>query len=302
MSYGILTIAVGNKASSSHYGELAFNLALSLKANSPDTPIALAYSDEAVATLTKEQLSLFTHLVKCPPEYYSWSGGFDGFKSKMHIDQLSPFDTTIFLDADAIWLNKGTVEQYLEIWEKHDWLPMTYTFGFPSTNKITGHKAKYTFWDIWEGDITKLAEFFDIDVKTGVIAQYNTSFVYFKKTDRVKKVFERMREYYSWETLPFIKFASRHPDEAFFDVASAKEGVLPPTTMHIPAFTPSSDNTRSGLVAHLERYWVMTISGNRMDVRVTDAYHKKLAACSKKVKLPYFETVEKQDWVEERDE
>lgn len=84
---GFLTLAIGTQ----DYISQAYYLGLSLKANMPGYPTAVVTDDE-----TGRLASVYDHIV---PARRSLGRG---VRQKMYIDQYTPFDETLFIDADCI--------------------------------------------------------------------------------------------------------------------------------------------------------------------------------------------------------
>ena len=88
-SKGILTIASGDY----NYGAYACNLAASIKCNDPDVKLAVI-TDGAASDAIHERAKLFDQILAAPKE--------EPLKLKLMIDKMTPFEHTVFLDADTI--------------------------------------------------------------------------------------------------------------------------------------------------------------------------------------------------------
>ncbi|QOG22149.1 MULTISPECIES: hypothetical protein [Bradyrhizobium] len=86
-SAGFLTLAIGAR----DYIDQAYYLGLSLKANMPAYPIAVVTDDQS-----GRLAGVYDHLI---PARQSLGRG---VRQKMYIDQYSPFEETLFIDADCI--------------------------------------------------------------------------------------------------------------------------------------------------------------------------------------------------------
>jgi len=110
MSKGVLILAMGHP----YYGEMAANLAMSLKFADKETKICLAWEGDAKNHLTPAKLNLFDVIKEVPQEYIMKDGKKAYFKAKTYINKLTPFEETIFLDADMIWFGKRGVNVLFE--------------------------------------------------------------------------------------------------------------------------------------------------------------------------------------------
>ena len=95
---GVVLIAGGHPL----YTHMAYNLALSIR-NHSDIPIVLFYAGAGIGYLFQDQKEIFSELFELPREFYMVEGKEHFIKSKLHLYDLTPFDETIFLDADTIF-------------------------------------------------------------------------------------------------------------------------------------------------------------------------------------------------------
>lgn len=104
---GFLTLAIGAQ----DYISQAYYLGLSLKQNMPGYPTAVVSDDE-----TGRLAGVYDHVV---PARRSLGRG---VRQKMHIDQYTPFEETLFIDADCIAARP--FEQELDEVRGFDFTPM----------------------------------------------------------------------------------------------------------------------------------------------------------------------------------
>ena len=91
MSQGYITLATGPR----QYLEMAINLLLSLKHNDPKREVCLVIDEGR--KLPPEYEKLVDHVA-----YLSPKNGFHGCLNKLRVHELSPFDETMFVDADCL--------------------------------------------------------------------------------------------------------------------------------------------------------------------------------------------------------
>jgi hypothetical protein len=94
-SRGYLTMAVG----SSRYLEMAVDMALSLREHTR-LPVAIAVDEPLGAILRERYAAVFDEVVQLPGRYM------DGRALKYGSAEVSPFETTIFVDSDCIVLDE----------------------------------------------------------------------------------------------------------------------------------------------------------------------------------------------------
>lgn len=158
---GILLIAAGRGT----YAGWAANMAASLRYWNPDIPIALAVQGQAGQFATEP---LYDYTIPIPEEYCMGDDGrFAPGKMKLHMDLLTPFDQTIYLDVDGVCLK-----------------PIDDLFTLLKGRTVAGQVVSETdmredWWPCkWMGlDAVKRV----YPVKDGIIQELNSSFLYFEK-------------------------------------------------------------------------------------------------------------------------
>lgn len=96
-SRGVLLLAVGHR----YYGQLAFNLALSVKYFDRDASVTVLASDDALA-YARTKRKAFDCVAEVPHEVFFVDGKPEVGLLKTRLYALSPYDETIFIDADSI--------------------------------------------------------------------------------------------------------------------------------------------------------------------------------------------------------
>lgn len=109
MNRGVILIAAGHP----YYSHMAYNLALSIRHHS-DVPIVLFYEGAGINYLFEDQKEIFTDIQELPEEFYMNEGNPHYVKPKIHLYDLTPFDETIFLDADMIFSPFKMIEDLFE--------------------------------------------------------------------------------------------------------------------------------------------------------------------------------------------
>lgn len=90
---GYLTLATGTP----FYLDLAMNLVLSLKLNDPTRPVCVV--TDRTMPIPDEYRKFIDHLV-----YLENQPGFHGCLNKLRVNEVSPFEETMFVDSDCILL------------------------------------------------------------------------------------------------------------------------------------------------------------------------------------------------------
>lgn len=274
---GILLIATG----SSYYGNLAANLAASIKATSPNVKIHLVWSDEALTHLSAEKIQLFDTMVECPRECLHRANGKKVFiKPKCHIYDLSPFDETIFLDVDVVACPRKTFEQAFDQLNHLD-------FTIENRSSVDLANLKSTDVYLWANiDEIKSAYKFT----AGKLYGLHSEFIYFKKCDRMQSFFETVKSTFENPMVKTIDFAGDMPDEFAFAIAMIKHDVHPHECPFIPLYWFLTDKNKGSSIEYVvQNYFGYSVGGNRIPENVRKTYDRFSLAYFSKLKIsnPY---------------
>ena len=158
---GILIIAFGNK----RYLDLAINLSMSLKLANNRYPIAL------VSDLEDERIKLFfEELIPIDPSKGS------GFSQKMWMYEYSPFQKTLFIDADCLVVKN-----------------IDFLFEWMKGRPVSCLGEKVYQGKLLGTTIDKLKEFISFEF----LPTFNGGVYYFEKCDLSQQVFELARDIFS---------------------------------------------------------------------------------------------------------
>lgn len=266
---GIILIATGH----ANYGNMAYNLALSIK-SVEEIPVAVVWSDMSLSHLSESQIQIFDHKIELPADYRT------GFGVKLHLDQLTPFDKTLCLDVDMLWLGKKPSELFEQL------SGTDFTIITEGSSDIPN--PKYYFW----------ADANDIKAAYGVdkVWQTRSEVMYFEKGT---KVFKKARSLNPEQKLTTIrKFGEFIPDELYFNIAMAILGTEP----HKPNWMPAYWNRLHGevmpnLSVLYREYYLLSFGSNAASPIMKRAYDNVMQVVVKKLGLPYiFKLKSKKEW------
>jgi hypothetical protein len=274
---GIVIVACGH----SYYGRLSYNLALSIKSVDPLFPIAIIHSENSLSHLSEGQRKIFDHFVLLP--------GGTGFGCKLELDLLTPFEETLYLDADMAWMPKrGPAELFEELKD------------IEFTSITEGHtedvSKKYYFW----ADPVEIKKVYEI---TGRIYQWRSEVMYFKKTDRVKNMFALARKVYKEPGLKsIIKFGNQVPDELAFNIACAYYDIHPHIYKWCPALWPRLHGNNSTNPSDIyNRYYLLSCGSNYATGDLKKLYNNIMkAACFKFKTQHVFPLMDKKSFIPDR--
>lgn len=273
---GIVIIAMGHP----YYGRYAFNLAVTLKA-AGECKIALVYNSSAISHLDQSQRGVFDYLI--PADLPA------NCSAKLHAYRLSPFEKTLLLDADMVWL---PVHQPEELFKELDGVEFTaITEG--STNNPSAH---YFFW----AEVEEIRQKYDIK---GTIHQWRTEVMYFERSEKVENMFTDAIEIYKNHGLSKIKsFAEGIPDELAINIAAAKYEIDPHKPNWQPSYWPQMHQHRIPEPSTLYReYFLLSAGGNMNTDNTKKIYNNIVKAQSPKIGLSFaFGLQSKHNFLEER--
>jgi hypothetical protein len=222
---GVLLIAMGKPS----YGRLAAALAATIKSGSPSLPLALAWSGDVRAGLGHAR-ELFDHLIPIDAVLSGRPEHREPFFVKLCVDELTPFEETLFIDADSLIYPGVDLRKDLWRYAGRDFVPTT-SFVWDLERVPAG--APYMCW----GPLQTIVDLFGL--KRPVI-QAHSYYFYFSKTRRASDLFECGRQVHRMLSSDKHRFKAhlddegRVPDELAFGVATSMVGVEPYFERHQP--------------------------------------------------------------------
>ncbi len=257
---GVLLIALGH----AQYGKMAYTLASSIKHTSPDVPIHLVYTDSAIAHLNEHQLSVFNTIAEAPHECYHRDRKQEYIKSKTWMYKLSPFDTTIFLDVDMIWLTKNPISKLFEELADIDYTVQNRDFIDFADKNID---PKYSQW----ANVLEIKEAYNF--KKGKYYSLHSEFVYFKKTKENKLFFYEWIKQYDHLKVEHANFANAIPDELPLAIATVIHEKYPHKDAYLPIYWERAEKKSLSRTELISQYYAYSIGGNRITANQENTYN-----------------------------
>lgn len=234
MLKGIVIVAVGHPI----YGRYAYNLAASIKSIS-EVPIAILYKGAALSHISNR--SFFDYEIEIDAG--------ENCGAKLCVYKYSPFDQTLLLDADMVWLpGKDPEELFAEL----KGIPFTgITEG--CSNTPAGH---YFFW----GDLEEIRSVYKVDR----VFQWRTEVLYFEKGKIAKKIFaDALRIYNNPKLKEVKKFGSGVPDELAVNIAAAISLQEPHKERWQPSYWCALMRGKTKQLSDIvNEYWLLSVGGN----------------------------------------
>lgn len=277
---GVLLIALGHE----NYIKMAVNLAASIRSSDPEVSICLVH-DGKYSVLEPVERGLFDRQIKCPDQHCTTNGAADWIKAKTRIYELSPYQQTLFLDVDMVWLMDRPVSALLNELDGVDFSIMN-----------TGPSEK-CYWA--EPDDLRRAVGPDHPMYI-----FYSELVYFEKGDRSKGFFKKVKQAFDKPVVPSRTFGSSAlPDELAFIIASLQTGVLPHKNNWLPIYWHFRDKAKRHLQPFqlAKEYYGYSIGGN-VTPEYAKAHYNNLTAHYAKImgiKQPY-QVRDKRSYIMER--
>lgn len=202
---GILLLAAGNEM----YAKMAVVCAASIKKKNPEIPIAILHSKKILDKLSKRQRDLFDQTIEV--DIHKRGANYTVMEIKTRLYELSPFDNTLFLDADTIVCPSSSIALYFDELKYLDFVP--FNSGY-NDDKVETDES-YPVWAMPEA----LRKIYGIgsDIK---IPRINSGFLSFRKTKKAKQIFELANQVFH-DKNKFQEWRGEKPDEVCFNVACA---------------------------------------------------------------------------------
>jgi hypothetical protein len=216
---GVIIMAYGNP----YYGMYAANLAASIKFTTPDLNVCLLHDNSAIGHYTPTHRALFSEMHVIPNECFYSNGIFQPYKAKLYAYTLSPFDETIFIDADVIMFPKGR--------NLNDIFNELADVNFSIQNRSNYDVSTDIKPDMW-ADLQDIKK--EYKVNAGTFYYISSEFFYFKKVKEVKKLFNDAIKIYDNMKVNYKRFGGGIPDELPLSIAMLCNGIKP----HADGFRP----------------------------------------------------------------
>lgn len=297
MDRGIILIASGHP----YYTHMAYNLAMSIRFHS-EIPIILFHDTIGIKYLFKDQQEVFTDMVELPHEFYYVDGKAQYVKSKLHIYDLSPFEETVFLDADMIFSPYKKVEDLFD--ENRDKLIQFACRG----ERSMADKTKSEWVTLSE-----------IQAVHGFTHWYELSseVIYFKKCEQVQEFFDIANYYYHshgmevkrWVNNVLEKkvnaiqeFAGGIPDEVPFSLAFEKSGMKITAPYRPSYWQPEFVNKTIPDVDIQKKHYLISAGGATMQPNIKRIYDNLAKHYARHTvhKRPPYQLRAKRDLIKER--
>lgn len=216
MKKGIIIYAIGH----SNYYRMAEVLAASLICNgSKKAGIDIALICDCRDKIDNPQL--FDDIIDLDPEVFMVDGNIVFNNATIRMYELSPFDITMKLDADMIWIPGRSVGDLFDTLKDVDITFQNRGHGWGNNNSVWAE----------EDDIKKKYKITEDEKLYKIYGE----FVYFKKCETVEKYFKEAIKVYRAKKVKCSPFSNGNfTDELAFQIACMIMGIYP----HLDNFCP----------------------------------------------------------------
>jgi hypothetical protein len=279
---GILIVALGH----AYYGRMALNLALSLKFTSK-LPIALAYNSSAITHISGH-LDKFDKLIEVPEKYYTRKRNTEYVKAKTHIYSLSPFDETIFLDADTLWLPKKSIDLLFTELENENLVIQSRG----SVQLDQENLNKKSFWC----DLKEYREVYGGDK----FYSLSSEFIYFKKNKENAKFFADAIKIYDNLKISHTMFAGGIPDELVFNISLLQNKITLTKDFYTPIYWEQAERKNMIPAQMHQQYFAYSVGGKMLSGTEKKFYDNLAKFYGTQFKVHHFEIKNKMSYLPER--
>ena len=262
---GIILLALGH----AYYGEMAANLAGSIRYSDKDIPIHLVYHGNALDHLGQDKLRLFTSIAQAPAESFTKGGKTAYFKAKTYLYDLSPYDKTLYLDVDMILFGNRRASDFIAALDGVD-------FAIQNRDAIElssikeGDKPPFYLW----ADVASIKKAYDLT--SGKLYGLHSELMYFEKNPKMEAFFNEVKEIYERPKMEAREFAGDIADELAFAVAMLKTGVKPHVEPYSPVYWRKLDG-RNGVPHRINdlgaKFFAYSVGGNVQPPQMVDIYN-----------------------------
>ena len=279
LTKGVCIIAAGNPI----YGQMAMNLAMSIKYSQPDVHITLLWQGAGKNHVTQHIGGFFDEEIEIPEEYTKQNGMDSYLKAKMYLYDLSPYNKTIYLDADTIFFPKRNIGQLFD-----ELNGTSFTIGNRGISDLSTDPRL-----IWS-DLEEMRTVYG-DV---IIYNLSSEFMYFEKCEESRLFFDVAKAAFEDPGVSYVRFAGTVPDELAFQIAYIHTGEKPTKVPFLPFYWEPYEQKRLTLPqVQSTDFYGYSIGGAILSKEMKQNYDDLVRFYSNKFGIKYsFMCKSKKEW------
>jgi len=270
---GIVTIAMKHPL----YGKYAYNLALSAKSADMNVQVAVIADEEGLRHLHPGQRMIFDYIIEPKSS--------KPLVNKFYLDRLTPFDETLFVDADMIFSPMADFNEF--------WRSMT-TIEWTMANRGKD--------DIVKG-ISEWTTKEDIAEAYGEVEQWydlSSEWIYFKKNDLSYSIFANAEMYYEDDKLKVREFAGDRPDEPYFNLSLISVNHKPHQAPYQPTYWQPAMKGFPGVMGIKKGWMAFSVGGKSIPQQQMQVYDELAKNASFRMNMPSMKIAQKINQLSER--
>jgi hypothetical protein len=286
---------------------MALNLAMSIRVSNPNTQIALVCNEGVESKFNYFEKQYFSHFIEINPKAYTIKGKVEIPLAKTIIYELSPFDETVYIDSDSIWIKNKKVDNLFNTYKGVN-------FGFTLYHPNAHYPVDSDNSNFWfkEGETVRdLRKYFPKLKKDAYYYHLQSSFLYFKKSKQAEAIFNKAKDLFIKRDFEFRDWADSMPDELAFSLSLLNLDYKIENPYKDIFYYPMSEITEDGVkrgVKPIERgfieknYFFISMAGHVMNKGLKDLYNDHVKwnyAQHQNVKNPFL-WIDKKDYLKER--
>jgi hypothetical protein len=293
MEKGILLIALGHP----NYGKMAAALAASIRCMNAAVPIALLTDASAPRYLQEDERRLFSHLIALEPKYYTAAdGSFSPLQPRVFLDELSPFEKTLSIDVDNLWIQGNDPVKVLESLEGKFFTIANAGYTVTDANA----DQKMSQW----GDIHEIS--FSYKIEARKFFKVYAEWFYFEKSPFTAELFATARKVFTEPPkCPTIRFIGQPvTEELAFCIAMATHSLYPHQEKYLPTYWYYREPDKANRMPYelKKDYYTYSLGGNATPEWHVNVYNNLAAYVYQKLGLRHpYRWKNKRDFVPERD-
>jgi len=221
MEKGALIVALGHV----NFAKMAINLAISIKANSPSTRVALAHNFTNLDFIDKVYRKNVDYDFFLEEKFYKHKGKNAFGMMKTLLYEFTPFEHTLYIDADSLMLKDKTLDRFFYEITVHDFIIPHYGRMNPTKSDYDNHEHWVKFKTVKDFFLFKDAQ---------IMGSCQSSIIGFTKSELSKSIFKAANMVYhslASRNIAENMWFNTVPDELCFWLAHGIVG-------HTPTYNP----------------------------------------------------------------
>ena len=263
LTQGFIIVACG----APFYGRMAYNLAVSIKA-AEDVQVTVLHNGGGLSHLSEKQLQIFDTIIEIETK---------SFGAKLCLIDYTPYDQTIYLDADTAWMPGKLPSDLFKEMKGVVFTSITEGYYDLDMDKDNGN-GMYHYWCTPKEAKERYA-------LSGKFYQWRSEIMYFTK--EAKELFDMAKSIYADPKITVKQFAGTIPDELAINIAACKLGIEPHAYKWKPIYWHRLHGEGKTLPEIMYDYYLMSMGGNFSSANMKTCYINICKAAHRKLGLQY---------------